>query len=216
MTQSSKNYIDLDRYELSKMVTDQFLEAINAFVEGRHHKSIVNERELAQYLKINLTKFSQMRGAKNIFVTIEMVTKMVNDLGLNANTIFVLDKEEHKSEKLLRDNITINSSGSGVANNVVNSDGNKFINGPVINGNNTGTINNAEKIIQGLPASVRKELKAELAKIQTQNIAMSDEIEALKKSRDQFRKDLSKKEKELEEIRGKYISLLEKTSGNKK
>lgn len=216
MTQPTKNYIGLPKYELERRVTEKFLEAVKVFVMERYNKAIVNESELAKYLKLGRARFSQMRGEGNAFVTIEMVAKMVNELGLNANIIFVLDNDEREKEELIRDNVTINSSGSGVTNNVVNSKGNKFINGPVVNGTNSGTINTAEKIIQGLPASVRKELKAELAKIQTQNLAMSGEIEVLKKSRDQYRKDLNKKEKELEEMRVKYIALLEKTSGNKK
>lgn len=203
-----------DRNLISKKVTEQFLSSVSQGIDQRAFGTIKTESGLAEQINYRRDALSKMKMAGNNFVTVDVIAKVVNDLNMDANLFFIFD-EKSKPGKLIRDTITINSSGSGITNNTVKSSKTKFIQVGAVNGNNN-IINNAEKIIQGLQPEVRAELNAAMAILQSQNTSNASRIDDLKKMNDQHVSEKAILQKKLDEINKKYITLLEKKASGKK
>ena len=132
--------------------------------------------------------------------------------------------DKAQKEKLIRESFVMNAGRSGNTNNISNSKIGQFIQGAIVNGdNNKGNINTTLKIINGLPAKDKKELKEYFASITDQNSGLQNEVGDLKKTLtrhekaiNEKNKELKEKEKQLSEMSQKYISLLENKAAGKK
>ena len=136
--------------------------------------------------KINKDRsnFHRIGKEKGHYITIDALYEAVNNLGLNANYVFV--EGGSKSENVMREGVVTN-------NNNVSGNHNKISNiTPVFQGDVNGTVSIAEKIVNGMPVKDRKEMKAYMNN-------MASEIEALKKTIDQCKKEIRTKERELKE-----------------
>lgn len=215
MKQVNRNLSDLSKNQLQRLVTINFLEIIEEIVGKRLYADITSEKELSDYIASNQSVISKLKTDDNRYVTLDMIAKVVNLLGANSNNIFVLDKSE--KEKLIREGFTFNQGRSGNTNNITNSKVSNFVQGAVINGDNyKGNINTTLKILNGLPAKDRKELKEYFESISNQNAGLKNEVGDLKKTLAQHEKamkakniELKTKEEALAEMSRKYISLLE-------
>ena len=193
--------------ELKELVTENFFAVAD---ELKNRGIIKNERELATLLKKSQTRFSRMKSDINSYVQLEMIFRLVNDLGVNANTIFA---DDPKSEELLRDGVMNIANTTGSHNIIQNSK-----NGTLIQ-NNTGTITsyNAEKIIQTLPKAEREALNKYFADIQAQQTVTQKEVNSLKKTVVLYEKKLKaaeallhEKDNKLQQTQEKLIRALEK------
>lgn len=215
MKQVNRNLSDLSKNQLQRLVTVNFLEIIEEIVGKRLYADITSEKELSDYIASNQSVISKLKTDENRYVTLDMIAKVVNLLGANSNNIFVLGKSE--KEKLIREGFTFNQGRSGNTNNISNSKVSNFVQGAVINGDNyKGNINTTLKILNGLPAKDRKELKEYFESISNQNTGLKNEVGDLKKTLAQHEKamkaknlELKNKEEALAEMSRKYISLLE-------
>lgn len=222
MKQLNRSLSEMSKNEINRLVTVNFLNAIEEIVGKRYYREVTNESELAAFLKINQSYISKLKSDENRYVTLDMILRIVNLLGANSNNFFLMNEAE--KDKIIREGFALNSSRSGNTNNISNSKIDKFIQGAIINGdNNKGNINTTLKIINGLPAKDKKELKEYFASITNQNSGLQNEVGNLKKTLsrcekaiNEKNKELREKEKQLMEISQKYIALLENNVVGKK
>ena len=191
MKQDIKNLENLSDADIKSFITLNFL---NALDEMSNKGIVKNPRQFASIIMEDQSTISKLK-LKGRYVTLDIICKAVNLLGLNANHIFLV--EETPKEKLIREGVVINSEVSGDSNNVINGKNNT-----VIQGNNNGNVYNAEKIIQGMPVKERKELKKYLDN-------MIQEMLDLKKMLAHCQKELSIKDKKLMETQEKLIKFME-------
>jgi DNA-binding Xre family transcriptional regulator len=226
MLQRNRALEKMSKNEISRVVTTNFLKTIEEIVRKGIYEDIKNESDLAVFTDISHSSISRLKTDENRYVTLEMILKIVNKVGANSNNLFVID--EKQKEELIREKF-VDASRSGNTNNITNSKVKSFIQGPVINGDNyKGDINTYQRIINNIPVKYRKELKEALQSITAQNGSLNNQVKDLKKTLAQHERaikakdlELSKKEKELEELRRKeselneiarkYILLLEET-----
>ncbi len=215
MKQRIINSNKMEKLSVNRQVTLNFLKLIDEIIEKKLFNGFATERDLAAFIQLEQSYISKLKIDENRYVSLDMISRFVNLLGINSNNFFI--KDELNKEKVLRDNFTFESARSGNTNNITNSKIGHFVQGAVVNGNNnTGNVNTTLKIINGLPAKDQKEIKNYLTTIKNQNKGMSSEIEALKKIIDKHKREIDKKEKELSDLSKKYVSLLEKKVSGKK
>jgi len=214
MNQSHTNVKEMSKNQLQRMVTENFLNTIDDIVNSGKYVDLQNEAAISKIIAKEQGYISKLKKDDKRYVSLEMITLLVNLLGANSNNIFLLEKSE--KEKLFREGVTANQVRKGNTNNISDNKGN-VVQGAIINGDNyKGNANTTLKIINGLPAKDRKEMKEYLASIQNQNSEQISEIEALKKIIDRHKEEIDKKEKELSAMLKKYIGLLESHVGVKK
>ena len=219
MKQVNRDLLEMNKNQLQRLVTVNFLAIVDEIVRKRLYVDITNEKELADFLAINQSVISKLKSDENRYVSLDMLARLVNILGANSNNVFVLDKAQ--KEKLIRESFVMNAGRSGNTNNISNSKIGQFIQGAIVNGdNNKGNINTTLKIINGLPAKDKKELKEYFASITNQNSGLQNEVGDLKKTLtrhekaiNEKNKELKEKDKQLFEMSQKYISLLENKAG---
>lgn len=222
MNQSVKNLEKMSKNEINRLVTANFLNAVEEVVEKRYYRDVTNERELATFLNITQSSISKLKSDENRYVTLDMILRMVNLLGANSNNFFLMNEKE--KEKLIREGFIVHSGHSGHTNTISNSKVGHIVQGAIVNGNNNkGNINTTLKIIDGLPAKDRKEMKEYLNTIKNQNSGLQEEVVDLKKTIARYEKamneknkELKEKEKQLHDMSQKYISLLESRAVEKK
>lgn len=222
MKQANRDLLEMNKNQLQRLVTVNFLSIVDEIVRKRLYVDITNEKELADFLAINQSVISKLKSDENRYVSLDMLARLVNILGANSNNVFVLDKGQ--KEKLIRESFVMNAGRSGNTNNISNSKIGQFIQGAIVNGdNNKGNINTTLKIINGLPAKDKREIKEYFASITNQNSGLQNEVGDLKKTLTRHEKaikekndELKEKDKQLFEMSQKYISLLETKAGGKK
>lgn len=144
-----------------------------------------NEPILTEKVKKDRSNFHKIGKAPGRYATIDAIYEAVNGLGLNANFVFVENgpaKEPLFREGVVTNNNTISGGKNHKISNVT----------PVFQGAVSGNVSVAEKIIQGMPAKDRKEIRKHFDN-------MAHEILDLKKTVDYYKKQLRDKEKELKE-----------------
>jgi DNA-binding Xre family transcriptional regulator len=205
MKQLNRNVTEMTKNQIQRSVTTNFLKVVEELVAIRYAE-ITNEKELADYIEISQSLISKLKSDENRYVSLDMLARLVNILGANANSVFVLDKSS--KEKLIRDGFVVNAGRSGNTNNISNSKINNFLQGPVMNGDNhKGDINTTLKIINTLPAKDRKEVKQYFDSLTNQNTGLENKVEGLKKILDQHEKTIKKKDGLLEEKNKKLFEL---------
>ena len=222
MVQPNKNLDGLSKNELNRIVTVNFLNAFQEIVKNNVFKDIKTESELAAFLDIKQGYISKLKSDENRYVTLDMILRIVNILGANSNKFFLMSQTE--KEKLLRDGFKSSSIRKGHVTTITNSKVSNYIQGPVFNGDNhKGNITTTLKIIEGLPAKDKKELKEYFNSISEQNAGLQNVVADLKKTLARHEKALKEKnaqleikEKKLSEISQKYITLLEQQNSRKK
>lgn len=217
MNQSNRKFEKSSNNEINREVTVKFLNVLEKIVKENVFPDITTESKLAALLEIKQSYISKIKGNPNRYVTLDMISGFVNELGINSNIFFLLNEKEAKKEKLIREGFTFNQGRSGNTNNISNSKLTNFVQGPVMNGDNyKGDIHTTLKILKGLSPKDRKEMKEYFESITNQNSGLKNEVTELKKTLAQHEKamkakniELKKKEEELAEMSRKYISLLE-------
>lgn len=178
-----------EKSEIKTLVSQNF---IGAMEEMAAEGIVKNSRQLSAKIKSNQSNFSKIKKGEGRYITLDSIYEAVNELGLNANFIFVEDGA--KKEELLRE---------GVVNNIVSGNNNKVTNvTPVFQGSVTGNISVAEKIIQDMPPKARREMKKHMDGIK-------NELADLKKTLDDCKRQLREKEKELKEKDKKLMNTQE-------
>lgn len=167
-----------EKVEIKNLVSQNFVGAMDEMSE---EGIVKNSRQFSSKVKKDQSNFSKIKKGEGRYVTLDVIYEAVNNLGLNANFIFVEDGPA--KEKLLRDGVVNNNNNvSGSGNHVTNVT-------PVFQGEvKGGNISIAQKIIQGLPPKDRKEMKKYM-----ENVA--NEVLALKKTIDECNKKIKEKEK---------------------
>ena len=198
-----KNIANLDRNELNRLVTVNFLDSIQQVVESHIFDAAGNEKEFAKLITTEQSKISKLKTDENRYVTLDILAKAVNVLGMDANAWFVADNSK-KKKKLIRDGVHIDSKVIGNNNQVTTGKNNT-----VIHGSHTGDIYNAESIIQSMSEKDQKEMKKYMD-------GVSNEIIILKKTVDHYKTELKIKDEKLMETQEKYINLLESLQKVKK
>lgn len=209
LEKSSKN-------EISREITVKFLDLLEKIVAEGWVEGISSEAKLMAMLQIKQNYISKIKANPRRYVTIDMISSFVNELGVNSNILFVLNEKEAKKEKVIREGFTINQGRSGNTNNISNNRGN-LVQGPVVNGDNhKGDINTTLKILKGLTPKDRREMKEYYESITNKNELLINQVGDLKKTLAQHEKamkakniELKKKEDEFSELSKKYITLLE-------
>lgn len=202
--------------EVSREITEKFLELLDKIVTEGWIEGVASEAKLMAMLQIPQNYISKIKANPRRYVTIDMISSFVNELGVNSNILFVLNEKEAKKEKVIREGFTINQGRSGNTNNIGNNKGN-IVQGPVVNGDNhKGDINTTLKILKGLTPKDRREMKEYYESITNKNELLINQVGDLKKTLAQHEKamkakniELKKKEEELSELSKKYITLLE-------
>lgn len=170
-----------EKTEIKTLVSQNFVGAMEEMAE---EGIVKNSRQFSDKVKKDQSNFSKIKKGEGRYVTLDVIYEAVNNLGLNANFIFV--ENGTTKEKLLREGVVVN-------NNNVSGNNNKISNiTPVFQGTVNGNVSVAEKIIHDLPPKQKKELKKHF-----NNVA--NEILDLKKTIDDCKKQLRAKEKELKE-----------------
>lgn len=213
MKQTDKNIASMDRNQLNRFVTLNFLERLEELVEKKINPNITNERQFAQFLEVEQAAISKLKSDEHRYVTLDMIAKAVNKLGLNANALFV---ENHKKERLVRDFTNIEQNNSGANNHIGNNMHGLIVNGGVLKKDSVKQKIRLEKIVQKLPKKERLEIIETLSNQHGRLVELNEEMKALKKTLDESRDTIASKDKMLAEIQSKYISLLEKSNGRKK
>ncbi|MCC6373106.1 MAG: hypothetical protein IT236_19030 [Bacteroidia bacterium] len=208
MKQTNKNIAGMDKNQLNRFVTENFLERLEEIVKKKVNPNVNNARQFAQFLDMDQAAISRLKSDEHRYVTLDMIAKAVNKLGLNANTLFV---ENHKNEKLMRDLNIIEQDNSGAANNFGNMHG-VVVNGGVLKKDAVKQKIRLEKIVQKLPKKDRIEITEALSSQDGKLTELDGKLLALKKIIDNNEKALAIKEKTLTEIQSKYINLLEKSA----
>ena len=209
LEKSSKN-------EISREITVKFLDLLEKIVAEGWVEGISSEAKLMAMLQIKQNYISKIKANPRRYVTIDMISSFVNELGVNSNILFVLNEKEAKKEKVIREGFTINQGRSGNTNNIGNNKGN-IVQGPIVNGDNhKGDINTTLKILKGLTPKDRREMKEYYESIINKNELLINQVGDLKKTLAQHEKamkakniELKKKEEELSDLSKKYITLLE-------
>lgn len=212
MKQTNKNIAGMDRNQLNRFVTENFLARLEEIVEKKVNPNVNNARQFAQFLEVDQAAISKLKSDEHRYVTLDMIAKAVNKLGLNANSLFV---ENHKKEKLVRDITVIEQDNSGATNNIGKMHG-VVVNGGVLKKDSVKQKIRLEKIVQKLPKKDRIEITEALSSQDGKLTELNGKLLALKKIIDNNEKALTIKDKTLAEIQSKYISLLEKTAGKRK
>lgn len=197
---SKKNKSD----SIKRIVSDRFFKMVTEAID----KDIVkNHRDFALRINEDQAEFSKIKNPSGTrYVDIEMLWKAVNVLGINANHILVENGLE--TEKLQRENVTINGGSiHGGQNNVV-------LNGQAV-AHNGDVYFKVEKIANRMSAKDRKDLLKNFDSLQKQNTVMSEqnnkmakEIEDLKKTIDRYEREIAK-DKKIIETQEKVIKLME-------
>lgn len=177
--------------EVKTLVSKNFVGAMDEMMmEGIGEQTL-----LSQKIKKDRSNFHKIGRSPGRYATIDAIYEAVNSFGLNANFIFVEDGP--MKEKILREGVVNN-------NNNIKGNNNKVSNiTPVFQAPVTGNISVAEKIIQGMPAKERKEMKKYM-----DNVA--NEILDLKKTADYYKRQLKEKEKQLQEKDKKLMDTQER------
>jgi len=170
-----------EKSEVKTLISQNFVGAID---EMSSEGIVKNSRQFSDKVKSSQSNFSKIKKGEGRYITLDVIYEAVNNLGLNANFVFVEDGP--KSEKLLREGVVVN-------NNNVSGNNNKISNiTPVFQAPVTGNISIAEKIVHGMPAKEKKEMKKYM-----ENVA--NEILDFKKTVAYYKKKLNEKEKEIKE-----------------
>ncbi|MGE0566424.1 MAG: hypothetical protein AB7O73_00630 [Bacteroidia bacterium] len=181
-----------EKTEIKTLVSQNFVGAMEEMTE---EGIVKNSRQFSNKVKKDQSNFSKIKKGEGRYVTLDVIYEAVNNLGLNANFIFV--ENGTTKEKLLREGVVTN-------NNNVSGNNNKISNiTPVFQAPVNGHVSVAEKIIQGMPAKDRKEMRKHFDN-------MASEILDLKKTVDFYKKQLKGKEKELKEKDKKLMDTQEK------
>ncbi|MCC6370634.1 MAG: hypothetical protein IT236_06510 [Bacteroidia bacterium] len=202
----------MDRNQLNRFVTQNFLDRLEEIVEKRINPKVNNARQFAQFLDMDQAAISKLKSDEHRYVTLDMIAKAVNKLGLNANALFV---ENHKKERLVRDLTVIEQDNSGATNTIGTMNG-IVVNGGILKKDSVKQKFHLEKIVQKLPKKDRIEITAALASQDGKLTELTEKLLALKKIIDDNEKTIANKDKTLAEMQSKYISLLEKNAGRKK
>lgn len=189
MKQEVKNK---EKTEIKSLVSQNF---VGAMEEMTDEGIVKNSRQFSNRVKKDQSNFSKIKKGEGRYVTLDVIYEAVNNLGLNANFIFV--KNGTTKEKLLRDGVVTN-------NNNISGNNNKVSNiTPVFQAPVSGNVSVAEKIVQGMPAKERKEMKKYMNNV-------TNEILELKKTVDYYKKQLRDKEKQLQEKDKKLMETQER------
>ena len=144
-----------------------------------------NEPIITEKVKKDRSNFHKIGKTPGRYATIDAIYEAVNGLGLNANFVFV--ENGPAKEPLMREGVVTNN------NNISGGKNHKISNiTPVFQAQVSGNVSIAEKIVQGMPAKERKEMKQYMNNVEK-------EIVDLKKTIDYYKKQLRDKEKELKE-----------------
>lgn len=177
--------------EIKTLVSKNFVGAMDEMMlEG-----IGKGSALSQKIKGDRSNFHKIGRAPGRYATIDTIYEAVNSFGLNANFIFLEDGPS--KEKLLRDTVVTNNNNFKGNNNKVSNIT------PVFQAPVTGNVSVAEKIVQGMPAKERKEMKKYMSNV-------TNEILELKKTVDHYKKQLRDKEKQLQEKDKKLMDTQER------
>lgn len=190
-----------DSTAIKRMVSNRFLQSIEQLVQSG---AVKNESEFAKRINEEQREFSSIKSTElNRFVDISMLYKAVNEMDYNAN--YFLVKDGDKTEELFRGSVNITGG-------TVNGNNNVVLTGQAVS--QSGNVYfQVEKLIQSLPEEDRKIILDELGSV---NTGLHNQIEALKKTLAQFKREIAKDElllKQYEREREKdqkIISLYEK------
>lgn len=184
--------------KIKSLVSRNFVDAMEEMSE---EGIVKNPRQFSQKIKKDQSNFSKIKSGEGRYVTLDIIYEAVNKLGLNANFVFV--ENGTTKENLLRESVVTN-------NNNISGNNNKVSNvAPVIQGPVYGDISVAEKIIQGMPAKERKEMKKYMSNVSNKIVELKKTIDFCEKELREKDKKLMEKDKRLMETQEKLIKLME-------
>jgi hypothetical protein len=172
----------MEKIKIKEEVSQNFVFAMQEIEEQGDIKNISRFLSSRQ---LNPSTFSKIKKGEGNYVTLDLIYYAVNDLGLNANHVFV--KDGLKKESLTRDQIN-SPTIHGNDNTVIGQNGKLNIHG---NSGSMGKITIAKEIVNQIE---NKQQKAELKRQMRQ---VASEIEALKKMVENYKKQIDDKDKEI-------------------
>lgn len=175
---------------------------VGAMEEMSAEGIVKNSRQFSQQVKKDQSNFSKIKNGEGRYVTLDVIYEAVNNLGLNANFVFLEDGP--KKENLLREGVVNN-------NNTISGNNNKVSNiTPVIQAPVTGNIHIAQRIVQGMPPKERREIKKHLDIVENELLDFKKTVDDYKRKLKEMDKRLIEKDKKLMEIQDKLIRVMER------
>ena len=187
MIQDNKNLTHETRKDKKLLINQRFIEAIEKMVELKVEK---NQTRLDQKIGFDYKNRGRYKSGQ-AFIQNDVIYNAVNELGLNANYLFMQDGPD--KESLLLEGSVLNVAGNVGDNNTLIAH-EQSANKPTIHVGNLNVVHTLERLISDMPPEIQE-------KLLTHFNYMGKEMETLKKTADRHEKELIEKKDELVEAK---------------